>query len=78
MTTKSHGDSNKPARQKKAASGRDVGQKWCTVYNKTNPHGDAKSYVQGDPRSQTGRARTATWTSAQTRPDDNENIRPGC
>ena len=47
-------------------------QKWCTGH-KTTTHSDAKSYVQGAPRSQTGNKHAAGVSRARTLPDDAKN-----
>ena len=62
---------NNPSGEKKNGSRGGAGLKWRTVHNTTTTQSDAECYVQGAPRSQTGRARTATAVlSAQTSPDD--------
>ena len=49
----------------------ELGQSGALCIRKTTTQSDAECYVQGAPRSQTGRARTATAVlSAQTSPDD--------
>ena len=73
MPPKTHGESNKPAGQKKkSGSGGRAGQKWCTVH-RTTTHNNAECYAQGTPRPQRRSTYTAAVVGAQTRSDDTEN-----
>ena len=72
VPTKAHGNSNKPAGQKKSESGGRAWQKWFTVHE-TATHNDVECCGQGAPRSQTSNAHTAAAVNAQTCTDDTEN-----